>query len=115
MQLTTLAADLKLGTAAAIIGAVAAGAISFTMPRRYVSTAVMRIVPRTVAGMPAWQIEIEAAHRLQEMQGEILGRSSLTEIIQRPTMDLYRQERAIYPLEDLIEKMRNRDVHIERG
>src|SRR5450759_461341 len=115
MQMTTLAADLKLGAAAAILGAIAAGAISITMPRRYVSTAVMRVVPGTVAGMPAWQIEIEAADLLQEMQGEILSRSSLTEIIQRPTMDLYRQERAIYPMEDVIEKMRNRDVHIERG
>jgi capsular polysaccharide biosynthesis protein len=108
MQLTTLAADLKLGAAAAIIGAIAAGAISFTMPRRYVSTAMMRIAPRSIA-------KAEAVDRLQEMQGEILSRSSLTEIIQRPTMDLYRQERAIYPMEDVIEKMRNRDVHIERG
>src|ERR1035437_7358640 len=107
MQMTTLAADLKLGTAAAIIGAVAAGAISFTMPRRYVSTAMMRIVPRTVG-------DAAAIHRLQEMQTEILSRASLTDIIQRPTMDLYRQERAIYPMEDVIQDMRNRNLHIER-
>jgi uncharacterized protein involved in exopolysaccharide biosynthesis len=110
----TAATSVKLGAAAAILGAIAAGAISFTLPRRYVSTAVMRFTPGTIAGKPAWQVEAEAARRLLEMQGEILGRASLTEIIQRPTMDLYRQERAIYPMEDVIEDMRNRDVRIER-
>jgi uncharacterized protein involved in exopolysaccharide biosynthesis len=110
----TAATSVKLGAAAAILGAIAAGAISFTLPRRYVSTAVMRFTPGTVAGKPAWQVEAEATRRLVEMQGEILGRASLTEIIQRPTMDLYRQERATYPMEDVIQDMRNRDLHMER-
>ena len=113
MQPTTLAAYLKLGAAAAIVGGLAAGAISLAMPRRYVSTAVMRFAPPAVAGKPAWQIEADAARRLREMWAEILGRSSLTEIIQRPAMDLYRQERAREPMEDVIQEMRKRDLRIE--
>src|ERR1035437_10260662 len=99
----TRAAYLKLGAAAAIVGAIAAAAISFTMPRRYVSTAVMRFAPQAAAGKPAWQIEIEAVHRLSGMQQETLGRAILAEIIQRPSLDLYGQKRAIYPMEAVIQ------------
>src|ERR1035441_3635386 len=42
MILATRSAHLKLLAAAATIGAIAAGAFSFTIPRRYVSTAVDR-------------------------------------------------------------------------
>jgi capsular polysaccharide biosynthesis protein len=114
MKLPTTGAYLKLGAATAIFGAIAAGAISFTLPQRYVSTAVMRFPPRTVAGESAWQIELDVSRHLQEMQQELLSRSSLTEIIQRPSLDLYRKERAIYPMEDVIDEMRKRDVRIER-
>jgi uncharacterized protein involved in exopolysaccharide biosynthesis len=112
MILATRSAYLKLLAAAATIGAIAAGAVSFTIPRRYVSTAMMRLTPPAVAGEPAWQIEAEAAHRLPEMRGEVLSRQSLTEIIERPAIDLYRQERATQPLEDVMVDMR-RDIHIE--
>jgi hypothetical protein len=108
----TRGACLKLGCAAAILGAIAAAAISFTLPSRYVSSAVMRFTSQAVPAGTAWQIEILGARRLQEMQAAILSGSSLTEIIQRPGLDLYREERAIRPLEDVIEEMRNRDVHI---
>ena len=54
MQPTTLAAYLKLGAAAAIVGGLAAGAISLAMPRRYVATAVMRFTPWAVPGEHAW-------------------------------------------------------------
>jgi amino acid transporter len=112
MILATRSAYLRLLAAAATIGAIAAGAVSFTIPRRYVSTAMMRLTPPAVAGEPAWQIEAEAAHRLPEMRGEVLSRQSLTEIIERPAIDLYRQERATQPLEDVMVDMR-RDIHIE--
>jgi uncharacterized protein involved in exopolysaccharide biosynthesis len=112
MLLATRSASVRLLAGAAAIGAIAAGAVSFTMPRRYISTAVMRLAPPTVAGEPAWQIEAEAAHRLREMRTEILSPRSLAGIIQRPAIDLYRQERATRPMEDVIEDMR-RDVGIE--
>ena len=104
--MTTRATYLKVGAAAAILGALAAGAISFTMPSRYTSTAVTRVSPNL-------QIGIEDANRLQSMQQKILSRASLTEMIQRPGMDLYRQERAIGPMEDVIENMRSRDLQIQ--
>src|ERR1039458_6418686 len=110
----TRAAYLKLGAAAAILGAIAATAISFTLPRRYVSTAVMRFTPQAVPDGTAWQIEFVAVHRMQEMQQKVLSRSSLAEMIQRPGMDLYRNERAIRPIEDVVQDMRSRDVRIER-
>ena len=45
MILATRSAYLRLLAATATIGAIAAGAVSFTIPRRYVSTAVMRLAP----------------------------------------------------------------------
>src|ERR1035438_4191335 len=112
MMLATRVAYLKLLAAAATIGAIAAGAFSFTIPRRYVSTAVMRLTPPASASEPAWQIQAEAAHRLPEMREEVLSRRSLAEMIERPAIDLYRQERATQPLEDVIVDVRQ-DVHIE--
>ena len=108
----TRVAHLKLLAATATIGAIAAGAVSFTIPRRYVSTAVMRLTPLAVAGEPAWRLGAEAAHRLQEMRVQVLSRQSLTEIIERPAIDLYPQERATRPLEDVIVDVRQ-DIHIE--
>jgi capsular polysaccharide biosynthesis protein len=40
------------------------------------------------------------------MQQEILSRSSLSELIQRPSLDLYKQMRQNKPMEDVIEEMR---------
>ena len=51
--------------------------------------------------------------RLQQMQQEILSRSSLSELIQRPSLDLYRKERARYPMEDIIQDMRNKAIRIQ--
>ena len=105
-------AYVRLLAATATIGAIAAGALSFTIPQRYVSTAVMRLTPPASASEPAWQIEAEAVHRLRQMRLEVLGRRSLTEMIERPAIDLYRQERATHPLEDVIVDVRQ-DIHIE--
>ncbi len=41
-----------------------------------------------------------------------LSRTSLSELIQRPALNLYPRERKDKPLEDVIEQMRTRDVHI---
>jgi uncharacterized protein involved in exopolysaccharide biosynthesis len=110
----TRAAYLKLGAAAAIVGAVAAGAISFTQPRRYVSTAVMRFTPQAVPAGTPWQIEYMAKRNLEQNLQEILSRSSLTEMIQRIGLDLYREDLVSRPMEDVIQDMRNRDLRIER-
>ena len=83
MKLPIPAAYLKLGAAAAIFGAVAAGAISFTLPRRYVSTAVIRLAPQAVPAGTAWQFELEMNSNLNRNLVTILSSSSLTEMIQR--------------------------------
>src|SRR5664279_2600184 len=110
MKLPIPAAYLKLGAAAAIVGAVAAGAISFTLPRKYVSTAVIRFTPQAVPAGTAWQIEYMASRNLNQNLQNILSRSSLTEMIQRIGLDLYR----VGPWEYGIEDMRSRDLRFAR-
>jgi uncharacterized protein involved in exopolysaccharide biosynthesis len=51
-------------------------------------------------------ISTQIAERLTAMQQEILSRTSLQELIQRPSLNLYPQERLRKPMEDVIEHMR---------
>jgi capsular polysaccharide biosynthesis protein len=114
MRLSTPATYLKLGAITAALGALVASGVSFTMPQRYVSSAVMRISPAaTPSDTSSWQYRILATQRLSMMQQEVLSRHSLAEIIQRPELDLYRGERMRYPLEDVIQDMRDHDVRIK--
>src|ERR1039457_3391264 len=106
----TAAAYLKLGAAAAILGAVAAGAISFTMPRWYVSTAVIRFTPQAFPAGTAWQIEYMTQRNLSQYLQDILSRSSLNEIIQRIGLDLYRVDSWEHGIEDM-----RRDLRFFRG
>ena len=53
------------------------------------------------------------AERLNQMQQEILSRTSLQELIQRPSLDLYKRERQRLPLEDIIQDMRNKYIKIQ--
>jgi len=53
-------------------------------------------------------LNMQLQQRLTSMQQDILSRGSLSELIQRPSLDLYRKERQRYPLEDVIQEMRNR-------
>jgi uncharacterized protein involved in exopolysaccharide biosynthesis len=102
------AAMLKMGAAGGAAGALLAGAIAFAIPARYVSTAVLRIRPGTGR-------EVTARHVADYVRQEtpvILSRSSLAELMQRPSLDLYRGERARHPMERVIDKMRE-DLRIE--
>lgn len=99
MQMTTLNFG-KLLAACAVAGAVLAGAWSLTLPDRYVSTAVI--------GIDGGEAGIR---RLEQLQLKVLGRQSLSTIIQRD--GLYKSERAKLPLEDVIAQMRNRDVRMQ--
>ena len=99
MQMTTWN-SLKLVAAAALGGALVAGIFAFRTPERYVSTAVMRIAP---AGLD----------RLAELQRQILSRKILGEIITRPSLDLYPEDRRKMPLEDVVANMRNKALRIQ--
>jgi polysaccharide chain length determinant protein (PEP-CTERM system associated) len=95
-------------------GLVVAVVVAFLWPDTYVSTAVMRITPQTISDRLVPTIaNMQMQQRLQQMQQEILSRGQLAELIQKPALDLYRKERQRYPLEDVIQDMRNKAIHIQ--
>jgi chromosome segregation ATPase len=51
-------------------------------------------------------INTQLAERITSMQQEILSRSSLSELIQRPSLDLFKKDRQSKPMEDVIDDMR---------
>jgi capsular polysaccharide biosynthesis protein len=102
----------KYTLVAAAIGATAFGLGSFVIPDRYVSTAVLRVVPFPRGGARTAQGEIEYTARLRQLTQDVLSRGSLTELIQRLELDLYRRHQQRYPLADVINDMRNRDIRI---
>jgi hypothetical protein len=113
MQLSTPVAYLKLGAATAAIGAIVASGVSFSLPDRYVSSAVIRLAPQNpIAADPA-QFEMVAAEHLAHLWEEVLSRQSLASVIQDPGLSLYPADRRTYPLEDVIQNMRNTAIRIE--
>ena len=95
-------------------GLVVAVVVAFMWHDTYVSTAVMRITPQTISSaLVPTVINMQMQQRLQQMQQEILSRSSLTELIQRPSLDLYQAERQRYPMEDIVQDMRNQAIRIQ--
>jgi polysaccharide chain length determinant protein (PEP-CTERM system associated) len=88
-------------------GMVVAVVVAFLWPDTFVSRAVMRIVPPQISErlMPT-VLNMQMQQRLSQMQQQILSRGSLGELIQRPALDLYRKERARYPIEDVVTEMR---------
>ena len=89
------------------MGVIAAAGLSFVVPGRYVSSALLRATPPKGGGCR------QASQQVGMMQQELLSRSSLAELIQRRSLDLYRGERQRMPMQDIIERMR-RDIQIRR-
>ena len=102
-----------------IIGPMFAGlvlsvVVAFLWPDTYISQAVMRITPQQVPeNLIPSVLSTQMAERLNQMQQEILSRTSLQELIQRPALDLYRRQRQRLPLEDIIQDMRNKYIKIQ--
>lgn len=94
-------------------GLVVSTVVAFLWPDTYISTAVMRITPQQVPEklVPS-AINTQMSERLQQMQTEILSRGSLSEIIQKPSLDLYKKERLKLPMEDIVQEMRNKYIKI---
>jgi succinoglycan biosynthesis transport protein ExoP len=94
-------------------GLVISCVVAFFLPNTYISSAVLRITPPQISEIlvPS-TVSQQMNDRVAQMQAEILSRTSLSELIQRPTLNLYPRERANSPLEDVIEQMRTKDVHI---
>lgn len=93
-----------------VIGAV----FALVLPNTYVSQASLRISPAAISEkvLPSIASQ-EIADRISQMQQDILSRTSLSEIIQRPSLGLYKKELERKPLDDVIEQMRTKDVRIQ--
>jgi uncharacterized protein involved in exopolysaccharide biosynthesis len=68
-----------------------------------------QLVPEKLVGNA---VSTQMAERLTQMQTEILSRGSLSEIIQKPSLDLYKKERLKLPMEDIVQEMRNKYIRI---
>jgi hypothetical protein len=114
MQMTRATGYWKAALGFATAGAIAAIAISFSQPKVYNSTAVIRITATQIREGPNGQQELRqsAASRLSELQPEILSRTILQGIITDPALDLYQGERAREPMENIVARMRDRDLQI---
>jgi len=94
-------------------GLVISTVIAFFWPDTYISTAVMRITPPQVPDtLVPNTVTSQMGDRLQQMQTDILSRTSLAEIIQKPSLDLYKKERTRMPMEDIVQDMRNKSIKI---
>ena len=90
-------------------GLVVAVVVAFLWPDTYTSSAVMRITPPQVPErLVPTATNVQMADRLQQMQQDILSQSSLSEMIQRPALDLYKSERDRKPMVDVVEHMRSK-------
>lgn len=96
---------------AGLVIAVVAG---FLQPDTFVSYAVMRITPQQVPEklIPSVMNSSQLAERLSQLETEILSRNILVDIIQKPSLDLYKKERNKLPMEDVVQTMKARDIHI---
>ena len=93
-----------------VIGAI----VALVLPNTYVSQASLRIAPAQIsASILPYDLSQQMSDRINQMQQDILSRASLSELIQRPELNLYKKEREHKPLDDIIERMRSKDVKIQ--
>jgi len=95
-------------------GLVIAVVAAFLTPDTFISYAVLTIKPQQVSEklIPSFIGASQMAERLQQMQTDIVSRTTLSEIVQKSTLNLYPKERSRIPLEDVIQNMKNRDLKI---
>lgn len=97
----------KIGFGKIVVGCVAAGVaiaagVGLSMPDRYVSTSVLRVGAKADSGV--------AAELVNQACRRVLSRESLSELIEK--RNLYAEERLHLPLEDVVERMRSRDIRV---
>jgi succinoglycan biosynthesis transport protein ExoP len=97
----------------AVAGFLLGGATSFLIPDRYTSTAIMRVTPPQVMADPLATPPVTGATELlRHLDSEILNRENLKRMILMPRLDLYHDERARQPLDQVAGKMLERDLRI---
>ena len=78
---------------------------SLAVTPRYISTAVVAFAqPDSVGGTA--RMHHDLVNLFIGLKGDILSRTSLSNLIQRPELNMYADERRSRPLEDVIETMR---------
>lgn len=112
MQMTNATTYLKLAGGLAVAGAMVAATVSFGVPGRYVSSAVIQMTERQDPGRPASTdaLDERLAVQLREFEQEMLSNTILVDTIQ--SLDLYKAERRREPIADVAEQMRSRDLQI---
>ncbi len=97
--------SLRWVTACALAGGIVAGAIVYTKPPQYTSTATIRIVPSSLPEQLLPSIgRTDLKRQLQVQIVGVLSRQTLTEMIR--VYELYPSERARMTLYDVAEEMR---------
>src|SRR5580693_3866150 len=97
-------------------GLVISTVVAFLWKDTFQSTAVMRITPQQVSEklVPA-EFSTQMTQRLNAMEQDILSRTTLEGLITTPALDLYKRDRSDggRPMEDIVQDMRNHDIHIQ--
>ena len=95
-------------------GLVVAVVVGFLSPDTFVSYALLQITPQQVPEklVPSVMSSSQLVDRLNQMTTEIMSRTILSDIIQKPALDLYKKERNKLPMEDVVQLMKTRDIHI---
>jgi succinoglycan biosynthesis transport protein ExoP len=95
-------------------GLVVSVVVGFLYPNTYESSAVLRVTPQQISDrLVPTVVNMQMQQRLQQLQQEILSRGSLAELIGRPSLDLYKSERAHLPMEDIVQDMRAKAIKIQ--
>ena len=90
--------------------AILAGAGTLLLPKRYLSSAELRIVPSDDAG-PAQVAKM--ALRMEDLSKEVLARRNLAALVQDESLAIYQQERARVPDEDIVDQLKEQDLQIQ--
>ncbi|MGI8992084.1 MAG: GumC family protein [Bryobacteraceae bacterium] len=99
-----------------IIGPLFAGlviscVIAFVLPNVYISQAMMQITPAQIPQtLVPTTLSQQMTERINQMQQEILSRNSVSDLINK--YNLYARDLKSKPLEDVLEQMQHRDIHI---
>jgi hypothetical protein len=98
----------------AVGGCVLAGGASELIPNRFTSTAVMSIFPAAITEDPLAPLPevTPVAEFLRQTEPELLSFQSLSRIIDDPRLNLYPNERATRPMDEVVRNMVANDLRI---
>ncbi|MEP6717258.1 MAG: Wzz/FepE/Etk N-terminal domain-containing protein, partial [Terriglobia bacterium] len=89
------------------LGLIVSICVAFLQPNVYESSAMMQIAPAQISDeLVKTTVNQVLYDRIQQLNGAITSRTTLSAIIQDPHLLLYPSERASKPIEDVIEIMR---------